>query len=436
MAEFSLYFHIPFCRARCDYCGFYSRAAGGLDAAGRDRLLDAYTGALLGETERRLALLAAETAGTPGEGGLTFPTVYIGGGDPALLGAAGAARLLGGIAALLGTPGNLSGGNPGSDPPGARREITLEANPESADEAFLRACADQGVNRLSLGAQSFNGTVRRLAGRRGGTDPPTGRIAAAAEIFGPGLSLDLMSGLPGQSLDILLRDIATALSYGPGHISLYALTVEEGTPLAARASRRRGLLPDQDEADRLWIAGRDALVQAGYEQYEVSNFARREADGGTENRRKHNIRYWRVQNWLGLGPAASGTILEKTGTGRRVSYLPDAAAFLADPAGCAVTEELDRPTALKETLLMGFRYIEGPDPALFKERFGKTLEETIPRTLAKWGLPRGEPPGPGRAGEGTAGGITALDPEGLLFLNPFLLDAFAELDGAADRRIV
>jgi oxygen-independent coproporphyrinogen-3 oxidase len=273
----------------------------------------------------------------------------------------------------------------------------VEANPETADDAFLDACGAGGVTRLSLGVQSFDRRALEALGRRGGGGDLLRRTAAAAELFGPGLSLDIMSGIPGQTETALRRDIDRALSYTPGHISFYALTVEPGTPLARRVAR--GLsLPSADAADRLWLAGRRALIRGGYEHYEVSNFAL------PGRRSVHNIRYWRMENWIGVGAGASGTCIGGDGRGRRISYEPDAGNFISGPL--EVTEDLDRPTVLRETLLMGYRYIEGPDPALFQKRFGRTIEEAIPRTLAKWGNKE----------------------KRLRFLNSFLLDSFMELD--------
>lgn len=309
--------------------------------------------------------------------------MYLGGGTPSLLGAAGIERLFSGLRALLGT-----------EP----REITVEANPESAGTDFLRSCAEQGVNRLSLGIQSFSAERRAAAGRRCGDRELEKGLGAAAEIFGSGLSLDLMTGLPGQSPGDAAGDIRRALSFRPGHVSLYALTAEGMAGL-----------PSRDEADRLWIDGRDALAGAGYRQYEVSNFA------PDENRCLHNMRYWRMENWIGVGPSASGTVVNGDGTGSRATYAADPAAFTADPAQTLIREVLGRSETLRETLLMGFRCVDGPDPALFSARFGRSVGEFIPRTLETWrGFLR-----PGR---------TALNEEGLLFLNRFLLDAFQELD--------
>jgi oxygen-independent coproporphyrinogen-3 oxidase len=238
------------------------------------------------------------------------------------------------------------------------------------------------------------------------------RLAAAAACFGEDLSLDLMTGLPYQDKGILLRDIARALSYKPGHLSLYALTVEEGSPLADPA--RRGALPEEDEADRLWIAGRDALEAAGYAQYEVSNFSL----PGKQSR--HNTRYWRMESWLGLGPGGSGAIIDdETGTGLRRTFKPDLDLWLNRGAfrNPPYTEEpLDRRVLMEESILMGFRRLEGPDTALFEARFRRPLQTLIPRTIQRWksrGLLRNRP--------------LALTKEGLLFLNAFLEEAFSEL---------
>jgi oxygen-independent coproporphyrinogen-3 oxidase len=311
-----------------------------------------------------------------------------------MLGAGGISRLLGGILALL---------------PAPPLELTVEANPESCGRDFLEACRSAGVTRVSLGIQTFHAPSRRLVRRVGGALPED--LAPAAELFPGGLSVDLISGLPLQDEAALLRDIEGALSLSPAHVSLYALTVEEGTPLAERGDS----LPEPEEADRLWILGRDRLEAAGYAQYEVSNFA---LPGGES---RHNMRYWRMENWLALGPAASSTVIDDgTGTARRYTVKADTASWLDREAGegpLLDTEALDQFTLMKETLLMGFRTGEGPGAALFKRRFRRSLEEVLGRTLGRWrerGLLRGDRP--------------ALNPAGLLFLDRFLLDAFEELE--------
>jgi oxygen-independent coproporphyrinogen-3 oxidase len=265
-----------------------------------------------------------------------------------------------------------------------------------------------------VGAQSFHEPSRRAVNRIGDAALLRKRLALIHAAFGSAFSADLITGLPYQSEAILLKDIDALLAYQPEHVSLYALTVEEGTPLEAMARQNSALLPPPDSADALFIAGRDALEQAGYGQYEVSNFSLPGKQGA------HNLRYWRMENWLGLGPAASSTIINDTsGTGTRYTFKPDVDAYLAgNPPD---TEPLDQLTLMKETLLMGFRFIEGPDAGLWQQRFGRPLETCIPRTLAAW------------RGKGLVNaGRLALTKAGLLFLDIFLVDAFKELETVLD----
>ncbi len=382
----SLYFHVPFCAGACDYCDFYS-----LISATNDTRLDRYVDRLLDDTADALRRYGVETV----------PSVFIGGGTPSLLGAARLERLLTGLARLL---------------PNQAAEISLEANPESVDESLLQACLDGGVTRLSLGIQSLDQRSRRAVGRIGTVDHALRALALAAAAYPAGLSVDLMSGLPFQGLRSLRSDIEKAVLTGAGHVSLYALTLEAGTPLAERARRGLANLPPPGTADDLWIAGRDALKAAGFEHYEVSNFAR------PGRRCAHNRRYWRLESWLGCGPAASGTIVdEDRGTARRLTVPTEAAAYLAGPAP-PEEEFLDPPTLLAESLIMGFRTTDGPDPASFRRRFGRTMNDAIGRTLEVWG----------RRGLMRTDRL-ALTEAGLLLLDRFLVDCLTELDGQAPR---
>jgi oxygen-independent coproporphyrinogen-3 oxidase len=404
--EASLYVHVPFCAyGKCDYCDFYS-----VPVKPGDPRLELYVKTVLSEGERLLKKYHVKR----------IPTVFIGGGTPSILGPVLAGSLLSGLLELVIRY---------APPP---CEITIEANPESADEAFLASIREKGVTRLSLGIQTFHGPSRRAV-HRGGAESTAElsddsllkkRLALALEYFPGAFSCDLISAFPFQNETVLLDDIATLLNYKPAHVSLYALTVEPGTPLEEKALSFSGepFLPGGDEADRLWLRGRDTLEKSGYAQYEVSNFCLK----GKESR--HNIRYWRMQNWLALGPAASGTIIDdETGTGLRYTIPPDLNPWLS-AEGCVfdnksglapVHEALDVLTLMKETFLMGFRYIEGPDEDLFMRRFRRNIESCIPKTIGAWrnrGLARKDK--------------CALTKEGLLFLNPFLLDALAELDAA------
>jgi oxygen-independent coproporphyrinogen-3 oxidase len=297
------------------------------------------------------------------------------------------------------------------------REFTLEMNPESSSAALLRLCRDRGVTRLSVGVQSFHEPSRAAVHRVGEVSALPRRLEEIAEAFPGSFSADLISGLPFQDEYVLQKDIEKLLSYKPGHVSLYDLTLEEGTALAERVGRGDRVLPDADTADGLWLAGSRMLEDSGYARYEVSNFAL----PGQESR--HNLRYWRMQNWLGLGPAASGTIIDDdTGTGLRIDVIKDVTTYIERERGGeprCTEESLDSSVLIRESLLMGFRCLEGPDTDLFRKRFRKDIRELIPRTLAAW--------------ESTTGprlqqDRLALTGEGLCFLNSFLIAAFEELE--------
>ena len=391
----SLYIHIPFCAGgKCDYCDFYSIPVNENSTA----LKDSFINAVLDDVEDQLALFNIEHV----------PSVYIGGGTPSVLGAQRMEQLLDRLQVLL---------KPLEKTPA---EFTVEANPESADVSFLRACANGGVNRISLGVQSFHQPSRRAVNRGNGprgADSIEERLATAAGFFPESLSIDLIAGLPHCTEEILLNDIERALSFKPVHVSLYSLILEPETPLGKMALQHSTdalFLPQSDNADNIWIAGRDALEKAGLAQYEVSNFA---LPGKTC---KHNIRYWRMENWLGAGPAASGTIIDdETGSGRRFTYPAGVEAYLSASRPRirhARIEELAQHDLVREALLMGFRYREGPDLQIFRRRFGRAVENCIPNAVDKW-----------RKRDFFEGNSLKSSPGGLLFLNSFLRDAFGEI---------
>jgi oxygen-independent coproporphyrinogen-3 oxidase len=386
----SLYIHVPFCKGICDYCDFFSVPVNERhDAA----LLDSFINAVLDDIQDQCEFFCIEEV----------PSIYIGGGTPSVLGARRMERLLAGIATLL--------------MPAV--EFTVEANPESADRDFMQSCIDGSVNRISLGVQTFHRPSRQAVHRVGAADLLEQRLALASEYFPGAFSADLITGLPFQTNNILLEDIKRLLAFQPAHVSLYSLALEQKTPLGKKVSKSTEdalSLPYGDEADNLWLHGHDVLEESGYTQYEVSNFA---LPGKTCI---HNIRYWRMENWLGIGPAASGTIIDDTkGNGRRFTYPQDIKGYLAAPKpriNQANVEELDLTTLMRESLLMGFRYREGPDPLLFMRRFGRSIEDCIPKTISRW-------QGRGFFAANHTG--LAPSPKGLLFLNSFLRDAFDEL---------
>jgi oxygen-independent coproporphyrinogen-3 oxidase len=397
----SLYIHIPFCSQKCDYCDFYSVPI----TTDTGELIDPYIDAVLCDIEGQISLFNIDN----------IPSVYIGGGTPSALGAKRVTRLLDALKTLL------------ANTDAAPVEFTVEANPESTDEAFLQACAEGGVSRISLGVQSFHEASRKAVHRTGSIEQLEQGLALVGKHYPDAFSADLVTGLPFQTEAVVCQDIKQLLSFRPAHVSLYSLILEPNTPLgkkAACAATGADALPSPDEADNLWLTGRDLLESSNYCQYEVSNFA---LPGKTC---AHNIRYWRMENWLGAGPAASGTIInDETGAGRRLTYPADIGNYLRMPSrrpsrrpcrriNHAIVEELGREDLIKETLLMGFRYCEGPDSALFKKRFGRDIAELIPRTIAIWN------------GRGFFQTGQELKPskQGLLFVNGFLRGAFRELE--------
>jgi len=387
----SLYIHVPFCSQKCDYCDFYSIPVASNLAA--QTLMDSYLEAVLGDIEDQIDLFNVDN----------IPSVYIGGGTPSVLGADRVTRLLTFIKSRL----------TGMD--SRPVEFTVEANPESTDEAFLRACFEGGVSRISLGVQSFCEATRKAVRRTGSRDQIGKALALVTRYFPEGFSADLVTGLPFQSEAVIMEDIKTLLSFHPAHVSLYSLILEPQTPLGKAVKQGAVSLPPPDEADQLWITGRGLLESSGFTQYEVSNFCLPNKTSA------HNIRYWRMENWLGAGPAASGTIInDETGTGKRFTYPVDIESYLkmtSPRINHAITEELDREDLIKETLLMGFRYCEGPDNVLFQKRFSRKIEDVIPQTIALWNK---------RSFFQTT---QTLKPskQGLLFVNGFLRDAFEEL---------
>jgi len=313
-------------------------------------------------------------------------TVYIGGGTPSVLGGKNLRSLFEALNTF-----------PGFSP----KEFTIEANPESSSEEFLSVCREGGVNRLSLGVQSFFEPSRRAVNRQGQADMLEEKLALVSRFFPGEFSADLITGLPYQTEKTVLEDVRRLLAFNPAHVSLYSLSVESGTPLERKLKSKTVALPSQDNADALWLTGRGALLEAGFDHYEVSNFAL----GG--KRSVHNIRYWQMESWLGAGPSASGTLInEKTSTAKRFTFACDVDKYNKEPSiHNALCEDLGRADLIKESLLMGYRCRQGPDAEKFRHRFGLAIEDCIPQTLERW-----------------------KNRDKMLFLNSFLCEAFTELE--------
>ena len=261
-----LYLHIPFCRSKCDYCDFYS-------LAGREDRMDDYQKALL----RHIAESAPLTRKS------VVNSVYIGGGTPSWYGEKRLCELLKAVRKKFSLAKNT--------------EITLEVNPDSTDGKMLRRLRRLGVNRVSMGMQSACDAELRSVHRPHHFQQVMDAVAAVREAKIRALNLDLIYGLPGQSMDSWKDSVEKALALAPEHLSCYGLTLEPGTPLAQRVERGERLPDDDEQAERyLWTVER--LARAGYEQYEISNFAR------TGFQSRHNLKYWMGRPYLGLGAAA------------------------------------------------------------------------------------------------------------------------------------
>lgn len=304
MPTLGLYLHIPFCKSKCAYCDFYS-------LAGSEARMDDYTDALMRDL----------CAAAPRAAQYTVDTVYFGGGTPSYLGSARLVRLLDAVRAHYALSPDA--------------EITAEANPDSVDKTMLRKLRAAGFNRLSLGMQSADGKTLRDIGRVH-THAQTVRAVRAARAAGfDNVSLDLIYGLPAQTQALWRESLSAALSLAPEHLSCYGLKVEENTPLARRTDVR---LPDDDAQAAMYLETAALLAAHGYEQYEISNFSRH----GFASR--HNLRYWRMEEYLGFGPGAHSDFGgERFARARSLeAYLRGEAAFSerSTPSARERTEEL------------------------------------------------------------------------------------------------
>ena len=340
-----LYIHIPFCKAKCAYCDFYSLAHS-------EEKMDAYMAALL----RHLEEVAPRAAG------MQVDTVYFGGGTPSYLGAARLCRILQTVLRRYDVARDA--------------EITLEANPDSAgDWKELRKLRRAGFNRLSLGVQSTDDALLRRIGRVHTYEQVQQAVMAARKATFTNLSLDLIYGLPGQTMEDWQRTLADAVALGPEHLSCYGLKLEEGTPLWQQ--RQTLTLPDDDAQADLYLYTVAALGEMGYEQYEISNFAK----SGKESR--HNLKYWRMEEYAGFGPGAHSDF-----GGVRYGYVRDIDSYIA---GRLVLSESETDSTLArdyEYVMLSLRTAAGIDRQTFEKRYRQRFQpmETLFEQYEKAGL--------------------------------------------------
>ncbi|MFN4134919.1 MAG: radical SAM family heme chaperone HemW [Novosphingobium sp.] len=337
----ALYIHWPFCLVKCPYCDFNSHVRERTDMA-------AWQDALVADMRHEARLLPDRP----------LTSIFFGGGTPSLMPPAL-------VEALLREAEALWGFAPGI-------EITLEANPSSVEAASFAALAHAGINRVSLGLQALDDETLRFLGRLHGVTESLAALDLAQRHFGR-VSFDLIYARPGQSISAWQDELARALGFGTGHLSLYQLTIEPGTRFATLVREGRLAPLDDDAAADLFALTREMTAAAGLPAYETSNHARR----GEESR--HNLSYWRYEDYVGIGPGAHGRRLGAASVRHRK---PENFLRAVGEQGHGIAEEraLSRHEQATEALLMGLRLAEGISPPELAGRFGLAVDAMIDRT--------------------------------------------------------
>jgi oxygen-independent coproporphyrinogen-3 oxidase len=325
--------HIPWCAAICPYCDFDKQASD-------FRLTDNYIDAVIRHIDAQPRRASH--------------SLYFGGGTPSLLTPARLSRLIRAWRTRFAV----------ADPP----EVTVESNPSDVVAHKVAAYLEAGVTRISLGVQSLDDDDLRFLGRRHSADKAIRAARAVRDAGCRDLSVDLMYGLPGQSPDALRRSLHGLIALEPNHVSCYALTLEPDTPMGLEASAGRLELPGDDAVADQYAEIQGMLANAGFQQYEISNWAR------PGHQSLHNLTYWRNGEWVGLGSGAAGST-----AGRRYKRTPVvrdyiSAALGGDP-GFVEREEWTRASGMRDTLMLGLRLAEGVSTAEFETRFGVALRD-------------------------------------------------------------
>jgi len=330
----SLYIHFPWCVRKCPYCDFNSHEAKG------ELPEKEYLDAVRLDLEQSLPMIW----------GRKIHTVFIGGGTPSLMSAAGLDRLLSDVRTLL--------------PLEIGAEITMEANPGTFEQERFKSYRDSGVNRLSIGIQSFSGGHLKALGRIHDETEALRAVEIARSTF-DNFNLDLMFALPSQSLEEARRDLQTALSFAPPHLSMYHLTMEPNTVFA----KYPPALPDDDLSADMQDMILEATAAAGYQHYEVSAYAK------PGHRARHNLNYWQFGDYLGIGAGAHSKISFPHRVLRQARYKQPASFIEAAKRGNPVQEEheIARGDMGFEFMLNTLRLTEGFDPNLFGERTGMNI---------------------------------------------------------------
>jgi len=349
-APLGIYIHIPFCAHICPYCDFNTYA-------GQNERIPTYVEAVVADLG-----VEAERFGR-----LPVASIFFGGGTPSLLTVDQIALLMLAVQSGFGVAPDA--------------EVTLEANPNGLSEEWLCGIRAAGVNRISIGLQTTDRRGLRTLGRmHEATDAESAVTMAVAAGF-ERISLDLIFGWPGQTLASWQNDLQTVLSWSDGavrHLSLYSLIVEPGTPMADAVTRGIVTIPDDDATADLYEVAIAHMRAAGWQHYEIANFA-----ATTEDQSVHNRIYWRNGSYLGVGAGAYG----RTGAVRTMRHLLPATYTTEIGAGRSATsnaETIDPVTSAGETIMLGFRLLdEGIERAAFLQRYGVSLDELYGPTLSE-----------------------------------------------------
>ncbi|HQJ31943.1 MAG TPA: radical SAM family heme chaperone HemW [Anaerolineaceae bacterium] len=363
---FGIYLHIPFCRRRCNYCDF-------ITYAGKDELMPGYYAALMSELQHQAATLQD----LPNQ----VETIFFGGGTPSLLKVEWIEALIDCVRSEYGLAD--------------KAEISLEANPGTLSPEYIARLLEAGVNRLSIGVQSFIKRDLALLGRIHNPFQASDAILSARRVGFTNISLDLIFGIPGQSLADWQANLQQAVALRPDHLSLYSLILEPGTRLYDDVQAGKIQPVSEDLSADMYELAMDTLVQEGFSHYEISNWARGEAFEA-----KHNKIYWKNQPYLGVGAGAYGSL-----NGVRVANTPSIEDYIHKisdlrsngkgtfPAAVE-TIKLDPYTVQQETMMLGMRLTrEGVSDFEFRNRFGEAIQDVfskevkriIARKLAEWG---------------------------------------------------
>jgi oxygen-independent coproporphyrinogen-3 oxidase len=367
VAPLGLYAHIPFCTSKCPYCDFNSRAAPSLNKAEEDRYVEALTSELGSTLTQRPELQ-----------GRTLESLYFGGGTPSLLEPQSIGKIINAVTSEF------------LNQPDTPAEITLEVNPGSSNKAKLRGFKEAGINRLSIGVQSFDNATLCVLGRGHSVGDSIEIIKTARELGYDNIGIDLIFGAPAQSLETWKESVTEAIELQPEHISMYGLTIENNTPFYDKLNTGKLKIADEELSGAMYSEATERFTLAGYEHYEISNLSLR----GFGSR--HNQRYWRSgrhgndpQNngdYIGLGAGAHSYLTDFTGEnhwGERSWNEPDIDQYIKLSNSGKSTrigrEVLTKNEAMTERLMLGLRCIKGIEVADFEREFGISPIEALSR---------------------------------------------------------